>query len=248
MKQKQVIVVTGSSKGIGAGLVSALAQQGHCVVINYAHSDKEADDLFEELAVRAGDRVMKVKADVSSRSAVRSMFDQVVENFGRVDALINNAGINIDCPFVEMRDQDWEQVISTILTGTFICSQEFVFHFEGAKGSLINIGAPTAIHGRANGANYCSAKAGIIALTKCLARELAPRIRVNCVIPDLIETDEVRTRFHLDDSTVCKDMISVIPMGRLGTPDDVIAIVNYLLDGADHTTGHNFFVDGGRYM
>ena len=160
MKEGQVVLVTGSSKGIGAELVRGLAVQGHRVIINYARSDKAADALFAELAALVEDRVMKVKADVSSRSAVQHMFDQVVASFGRVDALINNAGINIDRPFIEMQDQEWEDVISIVLTGTFICSQEFVFRFRSKTGSIINIGAPTAIHGRKNGANYCSAKAG----------------------------------------------------------------------------------------
>lgn len=225
-----------------------LAQQGHRVVINYAHAGNAADALFGELAGCVKDRVMMVKADVSSQAAVRDMFDQIIENFGSVDALINNAGINIDQPFVEMSEKDWNQVIATILTGTFNCCQEFVRHFAGEAGCIINIGAPTAIHGRINGANYCSAKAGVIALSKCLARELAPRIRVNCVIPDFIDTEEVRMRFHLDDKSVREELISTIPMGRLGNSNDVFSIVHYLITEADHTTGHEFFVDGGRYM
>jgi acetoacetyl-CoA reductase/3-oxoacyl-[acyl-carrier protein] reductase len=111
--------------------------------------------------------------------------------------LINNAGLNIDDSFLNMTDEKWKKVIDTNLTGTFICSQEFAFHFKGEKGHIINFGASTGIKGRKNGVNYCSDKAGVITLTRCLALELAPKIRVNCIIPGLIDTEEVMTRYNL---------------------------------------------------
>jgi len=249
MEKPQVILVTGSSKGIGAGLVANFARKGHSVVINYLRSGEEAEKLYHEILDTAGQNsVMLMKADVSKRAEVKDMFDKVVANFGRVDVLINNAGINVDVPFLEMTDEEWQQVIDTNLTGTFICSQEFAFRFTGEIGHIINIGAHTGIKGRKNGTNYCSAKAGVITITKCLALELAPKIRVNCIIPGLIETEYVVMRARLDRKENYDAMTSRIPMGRLGTPDDMFKMAEFLVENSTYVTGQNLFVNGGHFM
>ena len=249
MPEGQVILVTGSSRGIGATLVANFARAGHRAVLNYAHSEEEADSLFTSVAKEVGvDRVMKVKADVARRDEVKAMFDRVLEKFGRVDALVNNAGLNIDGPFLTMTDTQWDRVIATNLTGTFICSQEFAFHFTGDVGHTVNVSASTAIRGRTNGANYCSAKAGVITLTRCLALELAPGIRVNCVIPGRINTEEVMTRLNLSDHVNYERAVQEIPMGRLGTAEDVFRVVRFIIEESDYITGQNFFVNGGNFM
>ena len=249
MEESRVILVTGSSRGIGAALVTGFARKGFRVVINYAKSDGEANQLYREICRFADpNNVMLIKADVSVRTEVSAMFDRIAANFSRIDVLINNAGINLDGPFLEMSDEQWRRVIDTILTGTFICSQEFAFHSRGEGGCIINIGANTGIRGRKNGCNYCSAKAGVINLTKCLALELAPRIRVNCIIPGFIATEEVMTRYNLYQEENRAALVNNIPMGRLGKPEDVFKAAEFIVENADYITGQNFLVNGGNLM
>jgi NAD(P)-dependent dehydrogenase (short-subunit alcohol dehydrogenase family) len=249
MEMNKVILVTGSSRGIGAGLVANFVKKGYRAVINYSTSAEEAGELYNQISDSAGrDNILLIKADVSKRSEVRDMLDRIIDHFGGVDVLINNAGVNLDGPFLEMTDEQWQRVIDTNLTGTFICSQEFALHFKGEVGDIINIGASTAIRGRKNGCNYCSAKAGVITLTKCLALELAPRIRVNCIIPGYIETEEVMTRYNLYDTETLGNMLHSIPVGRLGTTDDIFKAAEFLVENASYITGQNFLVNGGVFM
>jgi acetoacetyl-CoA reductase/3-oxoacyl-[acyl-carrier protein] reductase len=175
------------------------------------------------------------------------MFAKAVAEFGCVDVLINCAGVNRDAAFLDLTDEDWDLVVDTHLKGTFICSQEFVRHNTTESGNIINLGAACGIQGRVNGTNFCSAKGGVLAMTKCMARELAPRIRVNCLTPSAVDTEEVRERYALDTAEGLKKVLAGIPMGRLGAHGDVIHMVNSIL-GAKFTTGENFFVNGGEYM
>lgn len=247
--EDRVILVTGSSRGIGANLCKSFAQKGFKVVINYSKSEEEAERVFNEIASSVGkDRVLKIRADVSNRESVKDMFNVILDRFGRIDVLINNAGINIDKPLLEITDDDWKRVLDVNLTGTFICSQEFASCYSGSDGHIINIGASTALRGRKNGANYCSAKAGVIALTKCMALELAPRIKVNCIIPGFIGTEEVITRYRLDQKENYENIVNSIPLKRLGTPEDVFRTAYFLVTSASYITGQNFFVNGGNYM
>jgi len=249
MAESKVILVTGSSRGIGAGLVTNFAKKGFGVVINHSKSEEKANKLYQEILNITGQNgVLLIKADVSKRTEVKDMFDRIMANYGRIDALINNASINVDVPFLKMTDEQWQQVIDTNLTGTFICSQEFAFHFAGEIGHIINIGAHTGIRGRKNGSNYCSAKAGVINITKCLALELAPKIRVNCIIPGLIETEEVTARYHLDRKENYDAAVSRIPMGRTGTPDDIFKMAEFLTESSTYITGQNLFVNGGHFI
>ncbi len=249
MAEQRVILITGSSRGIGAGLAEHFAGKGLKVVINHSKSDEEAGRLHRRIAgtVDPGS-VMLVKADVSKRADVRSMFDRIVASYGSVDVLVNNAGINLDRPFLEMTDEQWQRVIDTNLTGTFICSQEFALRFKGKIGHIINIGATTGIRGRKNGCNYCSSKAGVINLTKCLALELAPRILVNCVVPGFIETEEVMTRYNLYNKENYDTAVSETPMGRLGTTRDISVMVDFIVSGSEYVTGQSFFVNGGYFL
>ncbi|HEY1406020.1 MAG TPA: SDR family NAD(P)-dependent oxidoreductase, partial [Spirochaetota bacterium] len=192
---KKVVLVTGSSRGIGANLIENFAKNNYKVVINYSKSGEEASALYSRVIALFGeDSALCIKADVSDRSDVNAMFDTIYGSFGKIDVLINNAGINIDKPFMDMGENEWTRVISTILTGSFNCSQEFAKRFKENAGHIINIGSLTAISGRKNGINYCTARAGILNFTHCLALELAPHICVNTITPGCIDTEEVRTR------------------------------------------------------
>ena len=249
MAEERVILVTGSSRGIGATLVSSFAAEGFRVVINYSQARAEAEAVFRGLVAKHGaDRALLCRADVGKRSDVKEMFDAALDRFGRVDVLVNNAGLNIDGPFLAMTDEQWGRVISTNLTGTFICSQEFALRFTGAAGHIINLSAATAIRGRKNGVNYCSSKAGVITLTKCLALELAPRICVNCVLPGQMNTEEVMERYNLHDPVALERMLGTIPLRRLGTTEDVYRTVRFLVTDATFITGQNFLVNGGMYV
>lgn len=249
MDKNRVILVTGSSRGIGKGLVSYFAELGCKVIINYSKAREEAEKFYRELSAEQGEEnLLLVHGDVSAREEVRTIFRKAREKFGAVDVLINNAGINIDRPFLEMKDEEWERVIKTNLTGTFLCSQEFAFQLGDREGHIINLGAATGIHGRKNGVNYCSSKAGIITLTKCLALELAPKVLVNCILPGFIGTGEVVERYDLTDEKKLAAVLSKIPQGRLGTVEDIARTAEYILFGSSFVTGQNFFVNGGDFM
>jgi len=186
--------------------------------------------------------------DIRNRQGVTDMFEQACQSFGKVDVLVNNAGTNLDKSFLAMSDEEWEVVVDTILKGTFICSQEYARGYTGFTGSIINIGSVTALKGRPNGANYCSARAGVLALTKCLALELAPRIRVNTVTPGRIDTEELRGRYQLEDAQRKLRLEQKVPMQRLGTPEEVAGMILYLASARQNITGQNFLVDGGLFM
>ncbi|WP_411029757.1 SDR family NAD(P)-dependent oxidoreductase [Spongiimicrobium sp. 3-5] len=247
MKEERVILITGSSSGLGACLIRHFSKKGFGVVINYV-MDAEAEALYGEIAENVGDqKVMKFKANVSDRSEVKAMFDAAIKKFGRVDILINCAGINRDGPFMEMTDELWDAVVNVHLKGHFVCSQEYAFHNTDREGLIINLGAAAGQIGRKNGANFCAAKGGIFALTKAMALELAPRIRVNCLVPNAIRTKEVIERYDLENKEGLEKELATMPMGRLGEYEDVIHMVDCIVD-AKFSTGANFYVNGGQYM
>ena len=247
MKEERVILITGSSSGLGACLIRHFSKKGFDVVINYV-MDAEAEALYGEIAENVGDqKVMKFKANVSDRSEVKAMFDAAIKKFGRVDILINCAGINRDGPFMEMTDELWDAVVNVHLKGHFVCSQEYAFHNTDREGLIINLGAAAGQIGRKNGANFCAAKGGIFALTKAMALELAPRIRVNCLVPNAIRTKEVIERYDLENKEGLEKELATMPMGRLGEYEDVIHMVDCIVD-AKFSTGANFYVNGGQYM
>ena len=247
MREDRVILITGSSSGLGSELIRNFAKKGFGVVINYIVED-EAEALYQQIVKDVGEtKVMKYKANVADRKQVRSMFDTVVEKLGHVDILINCAGINRDASFTELTDDLWDAVISAHLKGHFVCGQEYVLHNTDHEGLIINFGAACGQIGRKNGANFCSAKGAIITLTKCMALELAPRIRVNCLVPGSIKTREVIERYDLETDDGLQKELATLPMGRLGEFEDVIRMVECIID-AKFTTGANFYVNGGQYM
>ncbi|MDR1213497.1 MAG: SDR family oxidoreductase [Propionibacteriaceae bacterium] len=243
---QRTVLITGSSRGLGAHAALRFAEEGYNVVVNYARSEAEAAAWAARIrAAVPGADPLVCQADVADRGQVQAMFDAVQRRFGGCDVLINMAGVNQDGPFLSMGDEDWRLVLDTILTGAFLCSQEFARRYQGDCGQIVNIGAPTAFQGRDNGVNYCTARAGIMTFTRCLALELAPRIQVNTVTPGFIGTDEVMERYALRDQANYDKVVSTIPDGRLGTPEDIFRALRFLVGDASYVTGQNITVDGG---
>lgn len=249
MRNDKVILITGGVSGLGKALVKNYAKKGYGVALNHiGEAEAEADELILSIKKETSHaHILKVEADVTQRSQVKKMFQKAINSFDKIDYLVNCAGINRDASIMEMTDEDWDSVVNTHLKGTFMCCQEFVFHNSSNPGHIINLGAACALQGRENGVNFCSAKGGIIALTKCLALELAPKIQVNCLIPGSVDTGEVRERYNLDTTEGYTKLVESIPMGRLGALEDVVHMVDCILN-AKFTTGENFFVNGGEYM
>ena len=247
MEKNKVIVITGGATGLGSELAKYFAQEGYSVVINYFLEQDIQALLKNNPGLNDVDKVMTFQANVSNRSEVKSMFDQTIEKFGKVDILMNFAGINRDAPFTEITDDMWDSVIGAHLKGHFICGQEYALHNTDHEGLILNIGAACGQIGRKNGANFCSAKGAIFALTKCMALELAPRIRVNCLVPGSVKTREVIERYDLETDDGLKKELATLPMRRLGEFEDIIHMVESIMN-ANFTTGANFYANGGQYM
>jgi len=245
----KVVLITGALSDIGRAIAAAFANAGYCVALNYRHKEEQARELSDWL-VHSGHapQAEVFMADIRNREEVSAMFEKACQVFDKVDGLVNNAGTNQDKPFLTMNDEEWDAVIDTILKGAFMCSQEYARRYTGSAGSIINIGAVTALKGRPIGANYCSARAGVLALTKCLALELAPRIRVNTDTPGRIDTEELRGRYHLEDQQNKARLEKEVPMQRLGTPEELAEMILYLASNGKYITGQNFLVDGGLFM
>lgn len=246
----KTVLVTGGVKGIGRAISMRLAKAKYNLVINY-HSDEAAAQ--ETLAACLGEhpQVLLHKADVSDREEVQQMFRVIADKFGSIDAVINNAGRNIDKPLLEMSENDWDSVVDVNMKGVFLISKAAaeLMLGRGTKGHIINISATTGITGRKNGVNYCASKAGVIVMTKCLAKELGPAIRVNCVIPGITRTAEIEERFNLRECEQQEVTRRGIPLGRVGEPSDVANIIHFLLsEEAGYINGQKFIVDGGEYM
>jgi 3-oxoacyl-[acyl-carrier protein] reductase len=236
-------LVTGASRGIGAAVALRLAAEGASVAVNYSGS-KQAAEAVVEAVVAAGGEAVTLQADVSDPAACTRLVDAAVEAFGHLDILVNNAGITRDGFLVRMSDEDWDAVISTNLTGVFSVSRAAAKHMMKARtGSIINITSVVGMMGNAGQANYSAAKAGVIGLTKSIARELASRhVRCNAVAPGFIATDMTN---KLTDAQ--KDAVAeTIALGRLGSAGDVAAAVAFLAsDDAAYVTGQILAVDGG---
>ena len=243
----QVAVVTGGAVNIGRGIVRKLSAAGADVVIAYNCSSEPAEELAAEIEA-CGGRVLTICADVRNPEMVRDMVDETVEAFGRLDVLVNNAGIFTVAPQVELAVEDWDTVFDTNLKGLFLCTRTAARHMiaQGGGGRIVNIASINGVQpGLGGTAHYDASKGGVIAYTKALADELAPhRIRVNAVGPGLIDAPGLRANAPELASMVEERM----PLKRLGTPDDIGNAVLFLISRAsDWITGVTLFVDGG-YM
>jgi 3-oxoacyl-[acyl-carrier protein] reductase len=241
----KVALVTGASQGIGWDIAQALAVAGAKVAVAARTEDKLAL-LVGEIAA-AGGEAIAVKMDVADAEQVKTGFKQVIEKFGRLDILVNNAAITRDGLAVRMKPDDWDAVIRTNLTGAHLCIQQALGTMMRARaGRIINVSSVVAQMGNAGQANYVAAKAGLIGLTKAIAMEIASRnITVNAVAPGFIETPMTNV---LSDK-VKEELKARIPLGRLGVPRDVAASIVFLAsDEAAYITGHVLDVNGGMYL
>lgn len=242
----RVAIVTGSSRGIGRAIALELARQGCRVVVNYRTNAVAAAEVVD-LIQGAGGEARAVQADVSLASDAQRMIDFALDAFGTVDILVNNAGITRDTLLLRMSEEDWDAVLNTILKGAFHCARSVVPTFlRKRSGRIINIGSVVGLLGNAGQANYAAAKAGLVGLTKALARELGSRnITINLVAPGFIQTDLTA---HLSEELVGK-VLAQIPVGRLGRPEDVAVAVAFLAsERAAYITGQVLCVDGGLAM
>ena len=241
--QGKIALVTGGSRGIGAEIARVLAAQGATVAVNYSGSADAAASVVSDIEQQKGSAVA-IQADISQPPACSALVEDVVTRFGGLDILVNNAGITRDGLLVRMSDEDWDAVLRTNLTGAFSMTRAAAKVMMRARsGSIINISSVVGISGNAGQANYAAAKAGLIGLTKSVARELASRsVRANAIAPGFIETDMTSAL----PPAVCEAARSQIAMGTFGTPADVAAAVAFLAsDEARYITGQVLAVDGG---
>ena len=241
----QVAVVTGASRGIGRAVAIALAAAGAQVVVNYARSSTAADEVVAEI-VAAGGSAVAIQADVSQADQVDGLINGTLKQFGRVDVLVNNAGITRDTLLLRMKLEDWQAVIDLNLTGVFLCTRAVAkIMLKQRSGRIINIASVAGQMGNPGQANYSAAKAGVIGFTKTVAKELASRgITANAVAPGFIETDMT------DDLGNTDEIRKFIPLGRFGQPEDIAGMVRFLAadPAAAYITGQVFNVDGGMVM
>lgn len=243
MYYKKTVVITGASRGIGKVMAKMFAEEGYNVLINYNKSQKEAEDLYNNLKNK-GLSVKLFKADVCKRTEVDAMIEFCVEEFGNVDVLINNAGISQDKLFTDITDEDWDKMINTNLKSAFYCTQKTLQYMISKKeGKIINISSIWGMVGGSCEVHYSVAKAGIIGLTKALAKELGPsNIQVNCIAPGVIQTDML-DEYNQEELNV---LIEDTPLMRLGKPTDIASCAFFLAsDHADFITGQIISPNGG---
>jgi 3-oxoacyl-[acyl-carrier protein] reductase len=241
----KVALVTGASQGIGRDTALALAEAG-AKVAAAARKEEKLASLVSEIAAKGGE-AFAVRMDVADAEQVKAGFKQVLEKFGRLDILVNNAAITRDGLAMRMKLEDWDTVLRTNLTGAHLCIQQALPVMMRARaGRIVNISSVVAEMGNAGQANYVAAKAGLIGLTKAIAMEIASRnITVNAVAPGFIETPMTDV---LPDK-VKEDLKTRIPLGRMGAPRDVAAAIVFLAsDEAGYITGHVLDVNGGMYL
>lgn len=248
--EPRVALVTGSTSGIGKAIAERLLRTGNKVVLNYSNdSDRAASTLLECQGISP--HVRLVRADIGKAAAVRLLIESAVKEFGALDVLINNAARVADNSALEMTEGEWDAVFDVNLKGAFLCSQLAARQMmkQDHGGIILNIGAATGIRARRNGVNTCTSKAALMFMTQCLALELAPRVRVNTIVPGTTVTEETVDRFGLNDPQVRSERIRSIPMGRLGLPEDVAdAVMIMLAKESRFITGQRVLVDGGQTM
>jgi len=244
--QGKTAVVTGASRGIGRAIALALGQAGANVVLNYCRSREAAEDVVK-LLTAGGVRAMAVQADVRDLEAVKQLMAQAIAEFGQLDILVNNAGLTRDNLVIFMKDEEWDEVLDTNLKGAFHCIKVAARDMVRRKaGRIINISSDAGLMGDMLRANYSAAKAGLLGLTKAVARELAPSgITVNAVAPGYTETDMTAS---LPENKRARQL-ERIPANRFGQPEEVAKLVLYLASpDAGYITGQVFSINGGLRM
>ena len=246
MLENRTALVTGASRGIGRQIAISLAAEGAFVIVNYNGSKERAEQVVKEITEKGG-KAAAVCCDVADNDACEEMVKNLITEYGRVDILVNNAGITRDNLLMKMSEQEFDDVINTNLKGAFHTIRHLSRYFlKQRSGRIINISSVSGITGNAGQANYSASKAGVIGLTKSVARELASRgITANAVAPGMVDTEMTEV---LSDS-IKEQMLAQIPLRRIGNPQDIADAVGFLASDKDsYITGQVLTVDGGMTM
>ena len=238
--QQKVAIVTGGSSGLGAYISEYLINENFSVVMTYSTSKSQGEKLSKKLSKKGN--VLLAHLDVSNSSQVEKLVKRIIAKFGKIDLLINNAGIHIDSTIAKMKNNDWKKVIDVNLTGTFNFSKSVIpIMMTQQYGRIINISSFTAFIGIPGASNYAASKAGVVALTKSLAKELAKYgITVNSIAPGYFDIG----MFHDFDAASKKKILSQIPAGRLGQPNEITELIK-LINDSSYLNGQIFTLDGG---
>ena len=243
---RKVALVTGGNRGIGKEIALVLAEDGYDIALNYRRETEELENVKNEIEL-TGVNCLLVKGDVSIFEDCEKMVKQTIDKYGKIDCLVNNAGITKDTLFLRMKEEDFKSVIDVNLVGTFNVTKQVVPYMTKARqGRIINLASVVGVSGNAGQANYSASKAGIIGFTKSLAKELASRnILVNAVAPGFIKTD--MTDVLKDEQK--EAILNVVPLKREGSPRDVANVVKFLAgEGSSYITGQVINIDGGMLM
>lgn len=240
---KKVAIITGGGQGIGKAVAQRLLSAGTTVVI--AEIDEEAAREVESEYADLG-TVLYVPANVTDETSVKNLMETTINTFGRIDVLMNNAGIAANRPIANLSLEEWNRVITTNLTGTFLCSKHAAPHLARQSGSIINMASTRTLMSEPDTEAYSASKGGIAALTHSLAISLGPNVRVNCISPGWIEVSPWKKKQFRRMPGITEAEGRQHPVGRVGTPEDIASLVCYLISPeAGFITGANFVVDGG---
>lgn len=240
----KIVLITGAAKGIGAAIVEEFAREGYQVLLHYNTSKQKAKNLEEKLT-NNGQNVEIYKADLTKKVEIEKMVDEILSKYGKIDVLVNNAGISQINPFTDIEEDDWDNMIDTNLKSVYLVTKAVINNMITNKnGSIINISSIWGITGGSCEVHYSASKAGIIGLTKALAKEMAlSNIKVNAIAPGIIETDMNNELTQEDIEELKKE----IPLQKIGTPQDIAKAVKWLAE-AEYVTGQVIRVDGGWLM
>ena len=240
----KVALVTGASRGIGKAIAISLGKLGAEVIVNYSASDASAEEVVKSINEKGGSSY-KLKFDVSDEESVNKAVNQIIRDSGKIDILINNAGITRDGLLMRMKASQWDEVLNTNLKGVFLCTKNVSkFMMKERSGKIVNITSIVGLIGNPGQANYAASKAGVIGFTKTCAKEFASRgIKVNAIAPGFIETE-------MTENLKTDDLLKMIPLGKLGSANQIASLVNFLVssEASEYITGQTISIDGGMNM